>query len=136
MTKVVDIRRFNKVEIYAKDIVYVGRPHQGKGLQGHVLANPFVIGRDGDRDTCVRKFREKLLAEPDLIAIAKRLKDKTLGCWCEDGLACHARVIAEIADFEVSKTNRCPKCGQIDEGQTGEYPCVLCGLPTTYDKEQ
>lgn len=27
----------------------------------------------------------------------------------------------------------CPKCGQIDRGQTGEYPCEVCGLPLVWD---
>ena len=27
----------------------------------------------------------------------------------------------------------CKKCGQVDNGQTGEYPCSECGLPTTHD---
>ena len=27
----------------------------------------------------------------------------------------------------------CPACGQTDEGQTGEYPCPNCGLPTLWD---
>lgn len=30
---------------------------------------------------------------------------------------------------------RCPKCGQMDLGQTGEHPCPKCGLPTVWDKE-
>lgn len=28
---------------------------------------------------------------------------------------------------------RCPECDQVDVGQTGEYPCKACGLPTTWD---
>ena len=28
---------------------------------------------------------------------------------------------------------RCPKCGQYDHGQTGEYPCDECGLPRLHD---
>ena len=30
-------------------------------------------------------------------------------------------------------TERCQKCGQKDQGQTGEYPCPECGLPTVWD---
>ncbi len=30
----------------------------------------------------------------------------------------------------------CPKCGQADHGQTGEYPCPECGLPTLWDDEK
>jgi hypothetical protein len=29
---------------------------------------------------------------------------------------------------------RCPMCGQIDNGQTGEYPCMECGLPVLHDE--
>jgi hypothetical protein len=28
---------------------------------------------------------------------------------------------------------QCPDCGQIAEGQTGEYPCPTCGLPRMWD---
>lgn len=29
----------------------------------------------------------------------------------------------------------CSKCGQIPNGQHGEYPCEVCGFPTVWDKE-
>lgn len=29
---------------------------------------------------------------------------------------------------------KCPKCGQVDRGQTGEYPCPECGLPLVWDE--
>ena len=35
-----------------------------------------------------------------------------------------------------TKQEPCPKCGQIWQGQTGEYPCELCGLPTVWDEVQ
>jgi hypothetical protein len=31
---------------------------------------------------------------------------------------------------------KCPKCGQTDEGQQGEYPCSECGLPTLHGDPQ
>jgi Zn finger protein HypA/HybF involved in hydrogenase expression len=27
----------------------------------------------------------------------------------------------------------CPKCGQIDDGQQGAYPCPNCGLPMLHN---
>lgn len=30
--------------------------------------------------------------------------------------------------------NKCSECGQIDERQTGEYPCPICGLPRLWDR--
>jgi len=34
---------------------------------------------------------------------------------------------------KLEELNACPKCGQVDTGQTGEYPCSECGLPTMHD---
>ena len=36
---------------------------------------------------------------------------------------------------EQQKPKPCSKCGQIDVGQQGEYPCSECDLPTEWDKE-
>jgi len=33
-------------------------------------------------------------------------------------------------------TGPCTECNQTDKGQTGEYPCKLCGLPTEHDRVQ
>lgn len=30
---------------------------------------------------------------------------------------------------------KCPDCGQSNVGQTGEYPCPTCGLPTLWDSK-
>lgn len=51
----------------------------------------------------------------------------------------HMRKIGEIiANSDANRAFRyiefkCTKCGQFDIGQTGEYPCPKCGLPTTWD---
>lgn len=37
--------------------------------------------------------------------------------------------------LESTVMERCPVCGQKDTGQTGEYPCGVCGLPTLHDAE-
>lgn len=73
--------------------VYVGRPSP--------LGNPYAIGRDGDRDTVVAKYRRWLhanletrevrLALHDLLASARQ-GALELVCWCAPQ-ACHADVI-------------------------------------------
>jgi len=71
--------------------VYVGRPSK--------WGNPFVIGKDGNRDEVIEKFRNYILSKPDLIeAVKKELKGKKLGCWCKPDQACHGDVLAEIAN--------------------------------------
>ena len=70
--------------------VYVGRPTK--------YGNPFVLGKDGNRDQVIARFRAWLLTQPALIEAAKReLRGKDLVCWCAP-LACHADVLMEIAN--------------------------------------
>lgn len=70
--------------------VYVGRPGP--------FGNPFVIGRDGDRDAVVDKFRELVEAQDLFKAMIRReLKGKDLICHCKPE-RCHADVLLEIAN--------------------------------------
>lgn len=72
--------------------VYIGRP--GK------WGNPFVIGRDGDRDEVIIAYRSWLLGQPDLVQAAKtELRGKVLACWCAPK-PCHGDVLAEVADAD------------------------------------
>ncbi|WP_290055846.1 DUF4326 domain-containing protein [Amycolatopsis solani] len=52
---------------------------------------------DGSREAVVAKYREHLLSRPDVLALLPALRGRRLGCWC-DPEACHAQVIAELAD--------------------------------------
>lgn len=74
--------------------IYVGRPSP--------LGNPYAIGRDGDRDTVVAKYRRWLhanLSTPEVRLALHDLLDSArqgsleLVCWCAPQ-ACHANVIA------------------------------------------
>jgi hypothetical protein len=88
-TKVVHVRK-------AKFDVYCGRAFAE--FPQSPYHNPFRVGPDGTREECVLKFRRYFLANPALVAKAKReLQGKTLGCWCAPAL-CHLHVIAEIID--------------------------------------
>ena len=72
--------------------VYIGRPSD--------WGNPFVIGKDGDRADVIRKYRNWIMRQPELISRAKKeLRGQRIACWCkpED---CHGDVLAEIADAD------------------------------------
>ncbi|MFD8621728.1 DUF4326 domain-containing protein [Streptomyces sp. NPDC059513] len=84
-----------------RDVVYVGRPMYQGGwhLAGHLLANPFKVGKHGTAEDVVAKYRVWLDQHRDLVARElPRLKGQRLGCWCPEGGPCHARVLAELAD--------------------------------------
>lgn len=72
--------------------VYIGRPSP--------WGNPFEIGRDGDRDEVVAKYREWLAldAQAPLREAARReLRGRSLVCFCKPK-ACHGDVLLEIAN--------------------------------------
>lgn len=77
--------------------VYIGR--------GSLWGNPFVIGRDGDRDDVVRKYEEHFLSRPDLRAKVYLLAGKRLGCFCAPK-SCHGDVLKKYADEARAQAHR------------------------------
>ena len=70
--------------------VYIGRPSK--------WGNPFVLGKDGNREEVVAKYKAWIEAQPALMEAAKKeLKGKTLGCWCSP-LSCHGDILVGIAN--------------------------------------
>jgi hypothetical protein len=69
--------------------VYIGRPSK--------WGNPFTIGKDGDRDEVIRKYREWIVKQPHLLASLGELRGKVIACWCAP-LACHGDVLLEMAN--------------------------------------
>ncbi|SDP92274.1 protein of unknown function [Phyllobacterium sp. YR620] len=77
--------------------------------------NPFIVGKDGDREQCVDLYTAllsgllALAKSPDIEALkASRsyvgthldeLRGKNLACWCAlDGKPCHADILLKIAN--------------------------------------
>jgi hypothetical protein len=79
------------------------------------LGNPFVIGRDGDHDACVRLhralcdggIRPKQGAQREhLAAVAARAPDlrvHNVACWCRLDETCHGDTLLEIARKSVAR---------------------------------
>ncbi len=86
--RVLNIHRDGK----PKGAVYIGRP--GK------WGNPFILGKDGDRETVIAKYRVWLKNQPELMkAVKQELSGKDLLCFCHPK-ACHGDVLMEIANTE------------------------------------
>ncbi len=86
---------------YRGESVYVGRPS--------ALGNPFVIGRDGDRQTVVEKYRRWLWRQLQrgsgevfeaIHRLAQQAKtdDLVLACWCLPE-KCHAEIIRSAIEW-------------------------------------
>ncbi len=65
--------------------IYVGR--------GTPWGNPFVLGRDGDRNAVCDRFERETLPTLDV----SELKGKDLVCWCAP-LRCHADALLREAN--------------------------------------
>jgi hypothetical protein len=77
-------------DVIPETAVYIGRPSQ--------FGNPFVIGRDGDRETVIAKYRTWLLSNPALVTqIRAVLAGRDLVCFCAPH-ACHGDVLLKIAN--------------------------------------
>jgi len=66
---------------------YIGRPSR--------WGNPFEIGLDGKRPVVIRKYREWIVDQPDLMAALPELAGKHLVCWCAPE-ACHGEILLEL----------------------------------------
>ena len=71
--------------------IYIGRPSK--------WGNPFKIGRDGNREEVIEKYRNYILMDNELMESLNELKDKVLGCWCSPEL-CHGDVLIELMKME------------------------------------
>lgn len=75
-------------------------------MRGSLWGNPFVVGRDGDRDDVVEKYRrwlwQKMQEDPDLIHQLATLDGKTLCCCCAPK-RCHGDVLESAAKWAVAQ---------------------------------
>lgn len=82
-------------------IEYIGRANRRHGLSASIYANPFVIGRDGDRAEVLAQYREWAPQQPRLMAALPSLAGKVLACWCKwpNRLTpCHGDILIEMLD--------------------------------------
>jgi len=75
--------------------IYIGRPTK--------WGNPFTIGKDGDREDVINKYRhyifDRLRNEPELMEELVSFDGLTLGCWCAPK-PCHGDVLVDIIKGE------------------------------------
>ncbi len=83
------------------EYVYIGRYNRRLGLSRSICQNPFRIGQHGTREEVVAKFESYICsvvkANPLMMNQIKRLKGKTLVCWCKP-LACHGDILAQLCE--------------------------------------
>lgn len=84
--------------------IYCGRYNKRYNLQQSKWANPYVIGKDGEREEVIEKYRLFLNCKPDLLCALPELKGKTLGCWCDYPKEnCHCSILIDMAESRYIK---------------------------------
>lgn len=75
--------------------VYIGRSCNMGGwrLSASIFANPYTIGKDGDRENVLKLYYNYITNKPDLLALLPQLDGKVLGCWCEPSDMCHGDIL-------------------------------------------
>lgn len=68
---------------------YIGRPSK--------WGNPFIVGKHGTREECIRLYELRLLDNDELMAALPLLRGKVLGCWCAPR-ACHGDILVRMAN--------------------------------------
>ena len=99
MTSVVNIKTGARCD------VYIGR---SKRPMDGFFGNPFEIGKDGDRETVLKRFKhyfeERLKFDREFKSRVLALRGKVLGCFCKPTagfggqLLCHGQIIAAYLD--------------------------------------
>jgi hypothetical protein len=69
--------------------VYIGRPS--------IWGNPFEIGKHGNREEVIAKYKEYVLNDPLLMSQIMDLDGQVLGCWCRPK-HCHGDALIEIME--------------------------------------
>lgn len=69
--------------------VFIGRPS--------AWGNPFVLGKHGDRPTCIENFKTYFDQKPDLQERLGELRGKVLGCYCHPE-PCHGGVLLQCVE--------------------------------------
>lgn len=79
-----------------KESLYIGRNMSFyiKGAVGSKWRNPFSVKKYG-LETCLKMYRESIVANKELYEALEELQGKELGCWCKPG-ACHGDVLLDL----------------------------------------
>ena len=107
------VQNGTKYGFVGQNRLYIGRAN--RDLPASPLANPFILGRDGDRLMVIEKFRkwlwpqikqwqktgemtEAMMALKDLAVDVSENKTVVLTCWCKPE-ACHGDVIVSCVNW-------------------------------------
>ncbi|MDB9513912.1 DUF4326 domain-containing protein [Kamptonema animale CS-326] len=108
--QVINVRQHGFI---GKNKIYIGRHNRYPTIAGSPLANPFIIGIDGDRNQVISLYRKWLWdqlqfdspARRELLSICDRIRkgeSLSLTCWCHP-LPCHGDIIIRCIKWMIAQ---------------------------------
>jgi hypothetical protein len=98
------------VYIGRKGVVFVknGDTKMRYPPKNSIFANPFKVGKDGDLDEVIQKYKmyilKKIKDKEIKLEDIENLKGKNLGCWCklpDREVQCHGDVLIELLNAKM-----------------------------------
>lgn len=103
-TTIINIRNAPKNWKSDSKYVYIGRRFNRGNyeLSASKFGNRFIVGKDGIRGECVKKFENDILYDNLRLfnQVIQELQDKILICWCKPA-SCHGDILAAIANGQL-----------------------------------
>lgn len=101
--KVAELRKigFDSLEEWLKNPnhIYIGRTCAYiKGTYNSKWRNPYSVQKYG-RDECLKKYKDYIVTNDELMEDIKELEGKVLGCWCCPD-KCHGDILIDLLERE------------------------------------
>ena len=85
------------IKLAGERSVYIGRAGR-HGMKQSPWHNPYRVPQDAaTNEEAVEKYRDYLLAKPELLSRLGELRGKLLVCWCYPN-SCHGNVLIELLE--------------------------------------
>lgn len=100
MTKVVNIKKEKYTLYIGRKNSFYNEPVDSK------WANKYIIGKDGNREEVIEKYRQGLLNNPKLLADLHEIDDQVLGCYCAPDYKCHGDILIDLRKDQINNIHQ------------------------------
>lgn len=77
--------------------IYIGRPSKWGNPFTHLNKTTKAKFKVSTREEAIKKYKEWILNQPELLKDLHELKGKILGCWCKPK-SCHGDILVELIE--------------------------------------
>lgn len=109
-------------------VVHIRDPHDIAIGRPGKWGNPFVIGKHGNREEVVAKYRAWIQGQAELLSDVASLSGKRIACYCAPQ-PCHGDVLAELADAAAAHAAEQPGRAVVDRQAAPDTPSETDNRP-------